>query len=411
MISFELSLSLRYLKMRRHGLFAFLTTVIAVGGVTLGVAALIVTLAVMSGFRSDIQKKTLGIQPHVVLFGTERDSAIDVDSMADRLKLNKEVRAVAPFIMSQTLLKTARSSQGVVLRGIVAEKEFAVTELKSSLTDGDWSVLDLVDQSGPRIYLGRELSRTLGAVAGDEVIAISPNETAAIGPMGSVPKMEKFVVGGVFQSGMYEYDANMAVVSLATARQFFGITGATGLGFKTVHLDRADDTAAELALSAGDKYWARSWLSMNKNLFEALKLEKIVMSIILTMIILVASFTIISNLILMTIEKVKDIGILRSLGASRTSVMKIFLYSCITLGLTGTALGAALGIAIVKILGKTQWIKLPKDVYYIDTLPVKLLPGDLAAVLGAAVLITIISALYPARQAAKVNPVEAIRYG
>jgi lipoprotein-releasing system permease protein len=285
-MTYETTIALRYLKSRRHGLFAFVTTLIAVGGVALGVAALIVTLAVMNGFRADIQGKTLGIQPHIVLLGLEKNSDLEIESLSDRLRSLPEIRSASPYILGQILLKSGRSSQGVVLKGIVPEKEFTVTELKGTLLSGEWSALTEQKKS---IFLGKELARNLGLGEGDEVLALSPTESASLGAMGSVPKVEKFTVRGVFQSGFYEYDANLALVSLPQARELYGIAGVSGLGLKTNHLDRADQIAAKVGQAAGSQYWARSWQAMNRNLFEALKLEKAVMMLILTMIILVAA--------------------------------------------------------------------------------------------------------------------------
>lgn len=410
-MSFEFAIALRYLKTRRHGLFALMTTIIAIGGVTLGVASLIVTLAVMSGFREDIQRKTLGIQPHIVLFGTEKDSQITVDSLAEKTKMIKGVEAVSPFVLGQTLFKSNRTSQGVILRGIEPEKEFDVTQVKQTLILGDWESLKSSKESEQSLILGKELAKTLSVSVGDELIVFSPTESASLGVMGNIPKLERFKVSGIFQSGMYEYDANMALTSLSSAQNLFGITGVTGLGIRSTDLDQADKIAHKIADTLDTRYWLRSWQSMNKNLFEALKLEKIVMTIILTMIILVASFTIISNLLLMSIEKTRDIGILRAIGSSQKSIRKIFLYAGMTLGITGIFLGTGLGIAIVYILERTQWIKLPQDVYYIDTLPVQLSGSDISIVLVSALLITVISSVYPASQASKVNPAEAIRYG
>jgi lipoprotein-releasing system permease protein len=408
-LNYELAIALRYLKTRRHGAFAMITTMIAIGGVTLGVAALIVTLSVMSGFRTDIQDKTLGVQPHIVLLGTQKDSDFELNSLAAKTKIFREVEAVSPFILGQTLIKTRSASQGVVLRGIVPSKEFAVTNVKRSLVSGDWKSLE--EGTLPSLVLGAELAKTMGVVTDDEILVFSPSETASVGVMGQIPKVEKFKVGGIFRSGMYEYDSNLAFISLGNAQRLFNMKGATGLGIRLVDLDAADLVAEKIGRAAGAGYWARSWQDMNRNLFEALKLEKIVMTIILTMIILVASFTIISNLILMSIEKSKDIGILRALGAGRNAISRIFLYCGMVLGTTGILLGTGLGVGIATVLKKTQWIKLPQDVYYIDTLPIKLSGFDITMVLVAAFAITILASVYPARQAAKVDPVEAIRYG
>ena len=409
-MSFELSLALRYLKTKRHGLFAVLTTLIAIGGVTLGVAALIVTLSVMNGFRADIQEKPLGIQPHVLLLGLEGDSGIQVESVERKIESLRDVTAAAPFVLGQTLLKTGRGAQGAVVRGILPEREFRVTGLEKTIVAGRWPALTEA-ASPPSIILGKELANALGASVGTRVLLFASDESRQPAGLGALPRVEEFTVGGIFNSGFYEYDANLAFISLDRARKAFGIAGVTGLGIRTRDLERSDEAAAAVAEAAGLKYWARSWQSMNRNLFEALKLEKIVMTIILTMIILVASFTIISNLILMSIEKTRDIGILRALGAGRASIRKIFVTAGLILGTTGIFLGTTLGVSIVKVLQRTQWIRLPKDVYYVDTLPVRISAGDIAWVVAAALLITLLSGLYPASQAAKVDPVEAIRYG
>lgn len=231
-MSFEFSLALRYLKTKRHGLFALLTTCIAIGGVTLGVAALIVTLSVMSGFRSDIQEKTLGIQPHIVLLGAEKDSEIALESLSDKIKSSKGIESVAPFILGQTLLKSSRNSQGILLRGIIPDKEFEVTQAKKTLISGNWSSLEQFSGQKPSLILGKELARNLAVTVGDELLVFSSAETAALGAMGSVPKIESFRVGGIFQSGMYEFDANMAFVSLAHAQKLFALSGVSGLGIK-----------------------------------------------------------------------------------------------------------------------------------------------------------------------------------
>ncbi len=410
-MGFELTIALRYLKATRHGLFAFVTTLIAIGGVTLGVASLIITLSVMNGFKSDIQEKTLGIQPHILLLVNEKTSPLTLPSVQDQIKNVKGVVSSSPFALGQVLLKSSRMTQGVVLRGILPDSEFKVTNVEKSLISGSWKSLESNEGNAPTLILGKELARNLGATLGTEILAFSSSENAPLGAYGSIPKIVRYQVGGIFQSGMYEFDANMALTSLKDAENTLGQAGSLGLGIRTDNLENAEKIASKVAELAGPKFWARSWQSMNKSLFDALKLEKVVMAIILTMIILVASFTIISNLILMSIEKTKEIGILKALGASQSSIRKIFLQAGIILGFTGTFLGTFFGIFAVFILGKTGWIKLPQDVYYIDTLPVKLSGLDISIVLAASMMITVLSSIYPASRAAKVNPVEAIRYG
>ena len=410
-MSYELSISLRYLRTKRHGLFAVLTTLIAIGSVTLGVAALIVTLSVMNGFRADIQEKTLGISPHIMLFGTENESAVALKILKSRVEGVAGVESSAPFIYGQTLAKSGKAAQGIVLRGILPQEEFKVTGVEKTLIAGAWSDLEGKNAQEKIVILGRELARNMGVSLGSDLLIFSPSESAPMGAMGAIPKVESYKVGGIFQSGFYEYDSNLAMVSLENARRLMSVKGATAIGVKTRDLSRAERISSKVSDSAGTKYWARSWQSMNRNLFQALKLEKIVMTLILTMIVLVASFTIISNLILMSIEKTRDIGILRALGASRGSIRKIFFMAGAILGTAGIAAGTVLGILISEILKRTQLIRLPQDVYYVDKLPILTQWTDVAWVVVGAFIITSISSLYPARQAAKVDPVEAIRYG
>ncbi len=410
-MTYEFSIALRYLKTKRHGLFAALTTLIAIGGVALGVAALIITLSVMNGFRSDIQEKTLGISPHILLMGLDKESPISLKILKERVEKVPNVEASAPFVFGQTLAKSSHATQGILLRGIVPENEFRVTGVKKTLIAGEWAALEGEKSSQKIVVLGIELAHALGTSLGAQILIFSPTENASMGAMGMIPKVEPYIVGGIFQSGYYEYDANLAIISLENAKRLMSVPGATAIGIKTKNLDQAQETAVKVEEAAGLKFWSRSWQSMNRNLFQALKLEKIVMTLILTMIILVAAFTIISNLILMSIEKTRDIGILRALGASRSSIKKIFFYAGTILGTTGIAIGTVLGITISEILKKTKLIHLPQDVYYLDRLPINIQWTDIALVVIAAFIITSLSSLYPAGRASKTDPVEAIRYG
>jgi lipoprotein-releasing system permease protein len=411
-MSFELSLAIQYLKKRRHGFFAFITTLVAIGGITIGVAAMIIILSVMNGFREDIQEKTLGIQPHIMVSGTQEDSPMRLAALTDQIQSVRDVQAVAPFVLGQTLLKSKEFTQGIVVRGIEPEKEFLVTQVKKTLLVGDWNDLkpSLKSKQARPIILGKELAKILRLSLGQELLAFSPTQTASLGAMGTIPKIEPFQVVGIFQSGFYEYDSSLAFIHLKDAQSFFNLSGVSGLGIKTNNLNEAEIIARQIATQLESQYYLQSWQSMNQNLFKALKLEKIMMSIILTLIILVASFTIISNLILMTIEKSRDIGILKAMGTSSKSIKKIFLYAGMIFGFIGIVIGGILGISASWILGKTEWIQLPQDVYYIATLPVKISWIDITLVLSSAFLITVLSAVYPAGRAAAINPIDAIRY-
>ena len=415
-MSYEREIAFKYLKKRRHGFFAFITTLIAIGGVAIGVAAMIIILSVMNGFRADIQEKTLGIQPHVVVSSLEKYSPSKINILENRLRKVREVEAVSPFVMGQILLKSKTAAQGIVVRGIVPSQEFKVTNVRKTLSAGSWDALENADglnKGNPcPIVLGKELARLLAVTVGDTVWAVSPTETANLGAMGSIPKMDQFTVSGIFDAGFYEYDSSFAFIPLERARSVFSVEGASGIGIRVKNLDAAAQVAASMdSATQGYNCIVYPWQALNKNLFKALKLEKIMMSILLTIIIIIACFTIVSNLILMSIEKSRDIGILKALGASQKSIRNIFLYAGISLGLVGIILGAGLGLGITYLLGKTQLIRLPQDVYYLDHLPVTFSALDIFGVIAAAFLITVLAAIYPSMQASKTNPIDAIRYG
>ncbi|MHB9155303.1 MAG: FtsX-like permease family protein [Endomicrobiales bacterium] len=399
----ELFIAWRYLKARRKGVFTLLTTLIAIGGITLGVAALIITLAVMSGFHRDIREKILGIQPHLVVLKGGPAPFNEYPAVAGRIKQHKEVVAAAPFIYGQAILKNNQSTAGAVIKGIEAASEDSLIHLGRTVISGH---LPGEGTAARDILLGQELARTLGLTLGDEVIVVSPGQLALI------PRMEKFTVTGIFQSGMYEYDSSLSFVSLAQADKLFGMEGSvTGIGISVKDWEKTGRIEAELQKDLAGPYWVRSWERMNHNLFAALKLEKIMMFIILTLIILVAAFNIISNLLLLTVEKTKEIGILSAMGFHRFKIAKVFFYEGIIIGLSGILLGVGLGTGISLLLKKYQFIHLPPDVYYLDTLPVRILAGDVASVTVATLVITMLAAIYPAYQVTKLDPLEAIRYG
>jgi len=383
--------------------FTFLTTLIAVGGITLGVAALIITLAVMSGFHRDIRERILGLQPHLTVLKESGTSFHEHEQVAADILREKEIRAASPFVYGQIILRHGEATAGVVLKGIDWKKEQQLVGLAKSIKDTRLLAGGLQDN---QVIIGKELARNLGAALGKEVILVSP------GQFGVVPRMEKFRVAGIFSSGMYEYDANLAYVSLPSGQKLFGLENAvSGVGVALTDWEKADTIAAALQAKLDYPYWVRSWETMNKNLFAALKLEKIMMFIILTLIIVVAAFNIISNLLLLTVEKAKEIGILSALGFRRLEIGRIFLFEGLIIGMTGIFAGTGLGVGLSLLLKKYQFIHLPADVYYLDTLPVRLVPGDIISVVAATLLISLVAGIYPAYQATKLDPLEAIRYG
>ena len=398
----ELFIAFRYLKARRRGVFTLITTIIAVGGITLGVAALIITLAVMSGFHRDIREKILGLQPHIIALKEDGSSFLEYEFIMDRIKQNQAVLNVSPFVYGQIILRSNVGSSGAVLKGVDWQKENKLVGIDKKLVD-TVSIKNLGDKE---IIIGQELARNLKILKGQEVILMSPGQYAL------VPRMDKFKVAGLFHSGMYEYDATLSYVSLAAGQKLFGLENAvSGIGVSINDWEKADELSKNLQETIKYPYIFRSWQSMNRNLFAALKLEKIMMFIILTLIIVVAAFNIISNLLLLTVEKAKEIGILSALGLSQAQIGRIFLYEGLMIGFAGIFLGSGLGIGISLLLKKYKFIHLPADVYYLDTLPVRILSGDVVSIIAATLIITILSGIYPSYQASKLNPLEAIRYG
>jgi lipoprotein-releasing system permease protein len=396
----EFFIAWRYLKARRRGVFTLLTSLIGVGGITLGVASLIITLGVMSGFHKDIREKILALQPHLVILKEGPEPFIEYHSVAAEAAKASGVTAVSPFVYGQIILRSGQSTIGAIVKGINLSSEEKLVGL-AGLMNGD--IRELGDKD---ILLGYQLARNLGVGRGQEVVLVSP------GQIGMVPRMEKYSEAATFKSGMYEYDSNLAYVSLASGQKLFGLgQGVTGLGISLTDPDNAAATAGELKKNIRFPYLIRSWQEMNSNLFAALKLEKIMMFIILTLIILVASFNIISNLLLLTVEKSKEIGVLSAMGLKRFQIGRIFFFEGLIIGLTGIISGTAIGTGLCFLLNKYKFIHLPADVYYLDTLPVRVIPGDIASVVAATLLITLFAAVYPAYQATKLDPLDAIRYG
>ena len=411
--SYEFFIALRYLKAKRRHRSISLNTFISIGGVTLGVAALIATLAVMTGFTEDLREKIVGTTSHIVVMDRSRESLSTYREIASRIRTLPHVVAVTPFVYNQVLLTSEGSVSGVVLRGIDPDTEGSVTELPKYMREGKIDSLKgrvaNPDQEPPipGIILGKELAGRLGVFYGEKVMVVSP--FGVVGPLGMVPKMRRFEVVGIFDSGMYEYDSSLAYIALSAAQDFFGMGDkVTGLEVKVDDIFIADQVAQRIEQTLGFPYGARDWMKMNRNLFSALKLEKIMMFIILVLIILVASFNIVSTLMMIVVEKGREIAILKAMGANRQGVMRIFMIDGLVIGLVGTLIGLPLGYGVCQVL--QNFYSLPSDVYYINHLPVKIRPLDVSLVSLSAILISFLATLYPSWQAAKLEPAEALRY-
>ncbi|MEW6326748.1 MAG: lipoprotein-releasing ABC transporter permease subunit [Thermodesulfobacteriota bacterium] len=416
-MNFEWFIGLRYLKAKRKQTFISVITFISVAGVMVGVMALIVVLAVMTGFEEDLKGKILGLNAHVLVL-KYGDSVGDVKGLQEKIEKTKGVVATTPFIYSQAMLSSQLGASGVVLRGIDLKSSNKVINLHRYMVEGSLENLEISSgQKGPRgdtegtpgIIIGRELAKNLGVIRGDRVQLMSP--TGMVTPVGVIPRMAAFRVVGIFECGMFEYDSSMAFISLRAAQSLLGLGNrVSGLEVKVSDIYKADQVAVAINNTLGYPYWTRDWMKMNKNLFSALKLEKIAMFIILALIVLVAAFNIVSTLIMVVMEKNKDIAILKSMGATRKSIMKIFVMEGVVVGFTGTILGIIGGFGLTSLLKKYKFIKLPSDVYYISTLPVKVEALDVALISLAAIVISFLATLYPSWQASKLEPATALRY-
>ncbi|MEC8957188.1 MAG: lipoprotein-releasing ABC transporter permease subunit [Nitrospinota bacterium] len=421
-MSFELFISLRHLKSKRAQKFISLNTWISIGGVALGVMALIVVIAVMSGFGKDLRDKILGTNSHIVVTNITRSGMDDFESVLKKVMQSDGIKAAAPFILNQVMLTFGSKSSGVVVRGVDPEREVMVSDLEKNMVQGEIGMLKRrkKNKEGPghdNIILGKELSQKLGVQVGDAISMVSP--ASRLTPMGLIPKIKLFEVVGLFESGMFEYDSSLAFISIQSAQRFFAMKGkVSGIEIRVENIDNADQIAELLQENLGFPYYVRDWMRMNKNLFSALRLEKIVMFIILILIILVAAFNIVSTLFMVVMEKTKEIAILKSMGASRTSIMKIFSFQGLIIGLLGTLIGCVGGFTIVpnlnKIVGFIENIfgitAFPSDVYYLDKLPSEIQYMDSFLIVVFSIAICFVASLYPAWRASRIDPVDGLRY-
>jgi len=407
-LPYQLFIALRYLKSKKKHRALSVNTAISIGGVAVGVMALLVVLAVMTGFQQDIQKKILGANAHMVIRNYKGPMS-EYDALAGRLKDEKDVAAFSPFVLGQVMVSHLSRAHGVFLKGITPEQEAKTTELLAHIKDGDVRKLD-EEGDYPGIVIGRELASNLGVFVDDKVNIVSP--MGEIGPMGMLPKVRQFRVVAIFEIGMFEYDSNLVLTGVKAAQDFFGMKKdeITGVQLKLDDIYKAAQVREHMQEKLGFPYQVMDWMQMNKNLFSALKLEKFAMFVILVLIILVASFNIISNLIMNVIEKSREIAILKAMGATNRGIMTVFMMQGLFIGLIGTIIGMSGGYGLGFILNRYELIKLPADVYYLSHLPVMMKLSDFIAVSLSAVIISFLSTLYPAWQAAKLNPVEPLRY-
>ncbi len=397
-MNFEWWLTYRFLRAKKDK-FLTLINIVSVLGIAIGVAALIVVIGVMSGFDHDLREKIIGANAHVLV---ERETGIKKYQELDaKLNALKGIAAKTPYVHGNVFLENGQKAASLILRGVEPRTEGGVTKIDEYL-----ATTKVANLPPDGVLIGEQLALFYGYQVGDSLTVIAP----ASGVAGSNWRFT-FKVAGIFKSGMYDYDMNLILVDLRKAQEVFHTAPdtVTGIGLK---LDRPDDAAAikkNIYDLVGFSYLVRTWMETNANFFAALQLEKFAMFVILTLIVLVASFNIVSTLIVTVTSKVKDIGILKSIGASNASIHRIFTWQGLAVGAMGTFWGFALGLGLIFLVDKYQIVKLPQDIYYLDHLPVLIQATDIGIIVGAAMVITYAATIYPAIKAAKLQPVEALR--
>ena len=408
-MNFERLVALRYLKAKRREKFISLISFISIAGIAVGVMALLVVIGVMTGFDQDLRNKILSVNAHIILIKPGH-SITDYHAVAREVEAVPGVTSAKPFIYTQVMFSGPSNISGGVIRGLDLPTIEQGGPPAVQLREGSFQALKENSGELPEVAIGNELAKNIGATVGTRIKIISPLGTLT--PMGRIPRIKNFQVGAIFHSGMFEFDNTLVYASIPRVQDYLGMDDqVTGIDVQVKDIYAADKIGAAIAAKLGPAYQTRDWMRMNRSLFAALKLEKIAMFIILTLIVLVAAFNITSTLIMMVMEKTKDIAILKSMGATRRSIMQIFMLEGLIIGVIGTAIGLGLGFLLAGILQKYEFIKLPSDVYYISTLPVKIESLDVALIAGATILISFLATLYPSWQASRLEPVEAIRFG
>lgn len=408
-LPFEIAVGLRYIKAKRKQAFISVISAFSVLGVMLGVMTLIIVLGVMNGFEKDLKEKILGTVSHLVVMSHSSRTVTEWPRIMDRISVFDGVEATTPYVYGQAMLSTNGRVRGVIVRGIDIRTAGRVISLPRYIVQGSMDGLTAEADGLGGIIVGKELAVLNSLRMGDVVQLISPQGKRT--PIGAVPQVRNFRILGIFQSGMYEFDSNLVYMELSQAQKFFEMgQGVTGIEVYLKDIYYAPKLGTRIEASLGTTFWTRTWKDMYRNLFSALKLEKIAMFIILTFIILVASFNIIISLIMLVMEKSRDIAVLKALGATSDRIMRIFIVQGMLVGVVGTFLGAVGGIVGSTILAKYPIIELPTEIYTISTLPVSIEVSDVVIICVVALTICFLATLYPSLRAARLEPVEALRY-
>jgi len=405
-MKFELFVARRYLTARRKQAFISVITSISVLGIAIGVAALVIAIALITGFQGDVQDKILGATSHVMVSDLGGQGLADYEGLAEKIRAVPGVESVTPVVYNTVLITGFGESSGALVKGIDFERERPGAAWLQNLEAGR-----IPEAGGTRegVLLGREMALRIGAQVGDVAEVVTASST--LSPMGLLPKRKRFQVTGIFNTGLYEFDNSTALVSIGVAQKLFGLEGrASYIQVKLRDIFAAPAVGEKIKAALPPVVYITTWMELNKSLFSALKLEKNLLFLTITLIVIVAALNIIATLILMVMEKTRDIGILMAMGATPRSINRIFFYQGALIGVIGTALGVLLGLGWCALANAFKLIRIPVDIYQISYVPFRLRPLDLALIVGVTLLISFVSTLFPARRAAKVDPVVALKY-
>lgn len=399
----------RYLKTRRTTGFINLLAWISILGVTIGVAALIVVPAVMNGFETEVRDRIAGTNAHVLLLTYDTAGITDTTAILPRLRARREVAGASPFVYQKALVTKEGLADGIIVKGVDLAQERAVTTVARDIHPPLETIPDAAGDSLPGVVLGLEVAARLRAGVGDRVV-LATLKDGLDSPLGLVPRLRPFRVAGIFESGLYEYDASLAYVSIASAQELFDTPGLTGIQLRLHDLFAAPEVARLVVRDVGGyPYRASDWIEQNSNLFRFMKIEKTTMFLILALIVIVAALNIVSTLILLAMEKRHDVGALLAMGATRGDIVRIFLLAGLGIGAVGTVLGALLGLGACAALARWRFIDIPSDVYFLATLPVRVEAGDVVLVVAVTLGLCLLAASYPAWWASRRTPVDSLR--
>jgi lipoprotein-releasing system permease protein len=406
---FELRVALRYLTARRKQAFISLISGVSVLGVTVGVMALMVALGLMTGLQAEIRSKILGATAHLSIFKSRSDGVTDYAAIVEKVRGVPGVLGAAPAVYSKALLSSSTGASPVTLKGIIPEEERTVTELARQVEGGQLE--SLRDNNGDLVpvLLGRDLASSLAVGPGDVVTVTSPQ--GRLSPVGLLPRVTRLRVAGLVRTGLYEFDSAWAYIPLPSAQRMFGESGrATLVEVRVEDFYRVRDVEPRLMEALGEGYVITDWIETNESLFSALWLEKVAIGITIGLIVIVAALNIVATLVLMVMEKHKDIAILVSMGASRAAITRVFMLQGTLIGAVGTLVGGVLGWLACRILDHYKLIQVPVDVYQVSYVPFTLLGSDALSVVAGSILVCFLATLYPARTASALDPAEALRY-